>query len=90
MSNSPADNANRQAANDNQAAELAWFVMPVALQTQSDRMSNGCWVKLYSGANYDGRYMTIVGPTEVPELRSPYGTGLNNWRARLSDRMPLS
>jgi hypothetical protein len=68
-----------QTRSTNQAGDVAWLVMPVNLQTQSDSMSRGCWVRLYSGENFEGRYVTIVGPSEVRELRSPYGTGLTKW-----------
>jgi hypothetical protein len=55
------------------------MVIPVELQSRSDQMSQGCWVQLFSGDNYEGRYLTVVGPVNIPEVASPYGTGMNNW-----------
>jgi hypothetical protein len=60
---------------------VVWFVVPVALESQGDSMSNGCWVRLYSGDNFEGKAISIVGPTQMRDLRSPYGTGLNNWES---------
>jgi hypothetical protein len=61
------------------AGDVSWLIMPSNLQAQSDNMTKGCWVRLYAGENFEGRYVTIVGPSEVRELRSPYGTGLTKW-----------
>lgn len=61
--------------------DTAWILIPVAMQAQSDQMTQGCWVRLYSGDNFEGRQLTIAGPANVPELRSPYGTGFNNWES---------
>lgn len=68
-------------ANAQGTDDVVWFVVPVALENQSSQASNGCWVKLYSGDNFEGRHVMIVGPTGIRELRSPYGTGLNNWES---------
>jgi hypothetical protein len=64
-----------------QADTVVWFVVPVAMQAQGDAMSKGCWVRLYSGDNFEGRYVSVVGPASIPEMVSPYGTGMNNWES---------
>lgn len=68
------------------APDAVWLLVPVAVSTQTEKQSKDCWVRLYSGQNFDGRYVTITGPAEVAELRSPYGTGLNNWESAVVGR----
>ena len=60
---------------------VVWYMFPVALETQSNNVSKGCWVRLYSGDEFEGRSIYIVGPTNISEMRSPYGTGMNNWES---------
>jgi hypothetical protein len=64
-----------------QSGEPIWLLIPVELSTRSQQFSNGCWVQLYSGDNFEGRAMTVVGPANIADVRSPYGTGLNNWES---------
>lgn len=64
-----------------QAGEPIWLLIPVELSSRSQQFANGCWVQLYSGDNFQGRAMTVVGPANLAEVRSPYGTGLNNWES---------
>ena len=66
-----------QRPEDNDA--VLWMVIPVELQSRSDQMSQGCWVQLFSRDNFEGRYLTVVGPANIAEVASPYGTGMNNW-----------
>lgn len=68
------------------APDAVWLFVPVAVSTQTEKQSQDCWVRLYSGEGFDGRYVTITGPAEIPELRSPYGTGLNNWESAVVGR----
>lgn len=68
------------------APEAVWLWVPVAVSARTEQQSNDCWVRLYSGENFDGRYITITGPAELPELHSPYGTGLNNWESAIVGR----
>jgi hypothetical protein len=63
------------------SVEPIWLLIPVEFSARTDQMSNGCWVQLYSGDNFEGRVMTVVGPSNLAEVRSPYGTGLNNWES---------
>lgn len=58
-----------------------WLLVPAELSTRSEQVANGCWVRLYSGDDFEGRAMTVVGPADLAELRSPYGTGLDNWES---------
>lgn len=73
--------ARASSSSSGDGVDTLWILMPVALQSRSDQASNGCWVRLYSGDNFEGRYVTIMGPSDVPSLRSPYGTGMNNWES---------
>lgn len=65
--------------------ESFWVLTPIAIDEQDMRAANGrsagCWVKLYSQDDFKGRYITVMGPSDVPDLRSPYGTGLDNWES---------
>ncbi len=81
--------ASRQAASQRGSAnapDAVWLLVPVAVSTRTEQQSNECWVRLYSGDDFEGRYITITGPAELPELRSPYGTGLNNWESAIVGR----
>ncbi|MCU0760079.1 MAG: hypothetical protein MUF07_12900 [Steroidobacteraceae bacterium] len=64
-----------------EAAAPFWLLVPVELSARSEQVADGCWVRLYSGDDFQGRVMTVVGPANLAEVRSPYGTGLNNWES---------
>jgi hypothetical protein len=66
-----------------QGADVLWMVLPVAFQAQTEQIAQGCWVRLYSGDNFEGRYLTLAGPADIAELWSPYGTGLTNWESAI-------
>jgi hypothetical protein len=63
------------------APDAVWQLVPADASRQAERQSNDCWVRLYSSGDFGGRYITITGPAEIPQLRSPYGTGLNSWES---------
>jgi hypothetical protein len=60
---------------------VVWYILPVAYEVQGNQMSKGCWVRLYSGDEFEGRSINIVGPANLREMQSPYGTGMNNWES---------
>ena len=79
-----ADQANRTQASNSGAGtrtDVVWYILPVTLKAQSDQMSKGCWVQLYSGDGFEGRYVSVVGTAYIHEMGSPYGTGMNNWES---------
>ena len=61
--------------------DLVWYAVPASAQNQGSHLASGCWVKFYSGDDFEGRSVSIVGPANVKEMRSPYGTGMNNWES---------
>lgn len=61
--------------------DVVWYVMPVTLQAQSDQISNGCWVQLYAEDNFQGRYVSVVGPAYIHEMGSPDGVGMSDWES---------
>ena len=83
---SDADQSTRAQASrsgSNTAPDVVWYVFPLTLQAQSDQLSRGCWVQLYSGDDFEGRYVSVVGPAQIREMASPYGTGMNNWESAI-------
>jgi hypothetical protein len=73
----------RRGQRSGQGTDVMWVLIPVELQSRSTQLSQGCWVQLYSGDNFEGRYMTIIGPADLPAVASPYGTGIDNWESAI-------
>jgi hypothetical protein len=42
------------------------MLVPVQVYTQASK--EGCWVRLYEGKNFQGDFLTVLGPAELPRL----------------------
>lgn len=40
----------------------------------SDSLGNGCWARLYDGTNFQGNQLSLVGPVDMPSMRTAFGT----------------
>ena len=56
-----------------QNAAALVVLMPVAIAS-TDNLGNGCWARLYDGQNFSGATLSLVGPIEMPNMRTPFGT----------------
>jgi hypothetical protein len=45
--------------------------IPVAA---SAAFANGCWVRLYDGTDFKGNQLSLVGPVDMPNMRTAFGT----------------
>lgn len=48
------------------------LVVPIAFAA-NDQLGNGCWVRLYDGANFTGSQYVLVGPVDIPAMRDGLG-----------------
>ena len=48
-------------------------LVPVQLAS-SDTLGNGCWARLYDSANFRGNQLSLVGPVDMPNMRTAFGT----------------
>lgn len=48
-------------------------LMPLAITTAPD-FSNGCWARLYDSTDYKGDRLALVGPIDMPNMRTAFGT----------------
>jgi hypothetical protein len=78
-----ADASTPPATRGSAESNAVWLLVPASASAQAEKQSKDCWVRLYSGRDFDGRHVTITGPAEIPELRSPYGTGANTWESAI-------
>lgn len=51
--------------------EVLALMSPTAVARQ---MSSGCWVRFFDGQSFAGPALTVVGPTDLPQLRLPMWT----------------
>lgn len=48
-------------------------LMPVAVVSKSN-FSDGCWARLYDSTDFKGNQLTLVGPVDMPNMRTAFGT----------------
>ena len=48
-------------------------LMPVTVAS-ADTLGNGCWARLYDGQNFSGNQLSLVGPVDMPNMRTAFGT----------------
>jgi hypothetical protein len=65
----------KQAQRDGEAPQGAPLIVlvPVAVAS-SDSLGDGCWARLYDGANFRGNQLSLVGPVDMPNMRTAFGT----------------
>ena len=51
----------------------AIVLVPLVVAATPD-FGNGCWARLYDGQNFQGNQLTVVGPTDMPNMRTAFGT----------------
>jgi hypothetical protein len=51
------------------------LIVLVPVQVAStDSFSNGCWARLYDSTNFRGNQLSLVGPVDMPNMRTAFGT----------------
>lgn len=51
------------------------IIVLVPVQVAStDSFSNGCWARLYDSTNFRGNMLSLVGPVDMPNMRTAFGT----------------
>ena len=53
-------------------------LMLVPVDVSSNVKTNGCWVKLYDGKDYQGDSFTITGPINLAKMVGPFGFNWDN------------
>ncbi|HEX6321185.1 MAG TPA: beta/gamma crystallin domain-containing protein [Burkholderiales bacterium] len=48
-------------------------LVPMVVASRPD-FSNGCWARLYDGSNFKGNELALVGPVDMPNMRTAFGT----------------
>jgi hypothetical protein len=48
-------------------------LVPVQVAS-SDSFSNGCWARLYDSTDFKGNQLSLVGPVDMPNMRTAFGT----------------
>lgn len=38
------------------------------------KLGDGCWAQLYDGENFQGNQLTLVGPVDMSNMRTAFGT----------------
>jgi hypothetical protein len=51
----------------------AIVLVPLVVAATPD-FGDGCWARLYDGDNYRGNLLTVVGPADMPNMRTAFGT----------------
>jgi hypothetical protein len=51
----------------------AIVLVPVVVAAAPD-FGDGCWARLYDGQDFRGNLLTVVGPTDMPNMRTAFGT----------------
>jgi hypothetical protein len=54
------------------SAEPVAVLMPFAVAS-ADSLANGCWARFYDGENYTGAKLSLVGPVDMPNMRTAFG-----------------
>jgi hypothetical protein len=50
------------------------IVLVPLVVAQTPNFGDGCWVRLYDGENYGGNQLTLIGPQDMPNMRTAFGT----------------
>jgi hypothetical protein len=48
-------------------------LVPVAVATTSS-FGDGCWVRLHDSTDFKGNQLSLVGPVDMPNMRTAFGT----------------
>ena len=48
-------------------------LVPLAVAS-ADSFSNGCWARLYDSTGFKGNQLSLVGPVDMPNMRTAFGT----------------
>lgn len=48
-------------------------LVPMVVATRQD-FSNGCWARLYDSTDFQGNELQLVGPVDMPNMRTAFGT----------------
>lgn len=48
-------------------------LVPMVVASAPD-FSNGCWARLYDSTNFRGNTLSLVGPVDMPDMRTAFGT----------------
>lgn len=48
-------------------------LVPMVVASSPD-FSNGCWARLYDSTNFKGNTLALVGPVDMPNMRTAFGT----------------
>jgi len=71
---SAADSSQQQKKNATDKANvnpLAVVLVPVVIAEKQDL--GQCWAKLYTDENFSGDQLSLVGPVDMPNMRTPFG-----------------
>lgn len=56
-----------------QRGSAAVVLVPFVI-AQTPNFADGCWARLYDGENYEGDQLTVIGPGDMPNMRTASGT----------------
>jgi hypothetical protein len=48
-------------------------LVPITVAS-ADSFSNGCWARLYDSTDFGGNQLSLVGPVDMPNMRTAFGT----------------
>ncbi|MGQ0752865.1 MAG: beta/gamma crystallin domain-containing protein [Betaproteobacteria bacterium] len=48
-------------------------LVPIAIAT-TETFGDGCWVRLHDRTNFRGNQLSLVGPVDMPNMRTAFGT----------------
>ncbi|HEX6318097.1 MAG TPA: beta/gamma crystallin domain-containing protein [Burkholderiales bacterium] len=76
QSSGPSQSSKKQSGSSGAtAAANAPLIVLVPVQVASrDSFSNGCWARLYDSTNFEGNQLSLVGPVDMPNMRTAFGT----------------
>lgn len=60
-----------KATSDGKISPLAVVLVPVLIAEKQDL--GQCWAKLYTDENFSGDQLSLVGPVDMPNMRTPFG-----------------
>lgn len=61
-----------QRAGADQKPTAAIVLVPIAIAT-TETFGDGCWVRLYDSQNFTGNELSLVGPMDMPNMRTAFG-----------------
>lgn len=56
----------------NTAAAPVVVLVPFVVATEAS-FADGCWARLYDGQNFQGDQLSLVGPVDMPTMRTAFG-----------------